>query len=234
MNLATILDGHPDGATALITRGKPTTYGELRAQVDELRGGLARLGVGRGDRVAILLPNNGLFPVAYLATIGLGGVAVLLNPQSPATELQAELAAVRPKVAFVGASAGAAFADVDRAAAKIEHVVTPEGVSVPGAVDLTTLQGGAPVPVVDVADGDLAVLVFTSGTAGNPKAAMLSHGNLRANLDQVQQHPGRALNPGDVSLGVLPLFHIFGLNVVLGLSLVAGASVVLVERFDPA
>ncbi len=62
---------------------------------------------------------------------------------------------------------------------------------------------------------------------------MLTHGSLRANLEQMQHHPGRALNPSDVGLGVLPMFHIFGLNVLLGLGLYAGASVVLVERFDP-
>ena len=75
--------------------------------------------------------------------------------------------------------------------------------------------------------------VFTSGTAGAPKAAMLTHGNLLANLSQLQQHPDRVLGPRDVSLGVLPLFHIFGLNVVLGVTLLTGGCVVLVERFDP-
>ena len=62
---------------------------------------------------------------------------------------------------------------------------------------------------------------------------MLTHGSLLANLEQAQRHPGRAVVADDVVLGVLPLFHIFGLNVVLGLTLYAGASVVLVERFDP-
>jgi long-chain acyl-CoA synthetase len=77
------------------------------------------------------------------------------------------------------------------------------------------------------------VLVFTSGTAGSPKAAMLTHGNLLSNLEQVAAHPDRALGAADVVLGVLPLSHIFGLNVVLGGALHAGASVVLIERFDP-
>ncbi|MCU1375453.1 MAG: Acyl-CoA synthetase (AMP-forming)/AMP-acid ligase, partial [Actinomycetia bacterium] len=90
-----------------------------------------------------------------------------------------------------------------------------------------------PVPLVERAPEDLAALLFTAGTAGTPKAAMLSHGNLHTNLRQGQAVPERALTAADVSLGVLPLFHIFGLNVVLGLSLFAGGSVVLVERFDP-
>jgi long-chain acyl-CoA synthetase len=77
------------------------------------------------------------------------------------------------------------------------------------------------------------VLIFTSGTAGLPRAAMLTHGNLYANVRQLLASGGEQQEPGDVVFGVLPLFHIFGLNVVLGASLFVGSSVLLVERFDP-
>jgi long-chain acyl-CoA synthetase len=89
-------------------------------------------------------------------------------------------------------------------------------------------------PIAVVGDDDPAVLLFTSGTAGSPKAAVLTHGSLTANLTQVQRHPGLALRLDDVGLGLLPFFHVFGLNVALGLPLAAGASVAIVERFDPA
>src|SRR5690606_5875329 len=95
------------------------------------------------------------------------------------------------------------------------------------------LLAHAPAPIVDRDDDDLAVLMFTSGTAGHPRAAMLTHRNLHSNLEQVQGHEGRRQEAGDVSFGVLPTFHIFGLNVVLGLSLYTGATALLVERFDP-
>jgi len=78
------------------------------------------------------------------------------------------------------------------------------------------------------------VLLFTAGTAGAPKAAMLTHGNLASNIRQVLDHPGLALNAGDVSLGVLPLFHVFGLNAVLGIGLAAGACTVLLDHFEGA
>jgi long-chain acyl-CoA synthetase len=81
---------------------------------------------------------------------------------------------------------------------------------------------------------DLAVLLFTAGTAGAPKPAMLTHGSLLANLEQMQSHPGLRVNADDVALGVLPLFHVYGLNVGLGLSLYAGASISLVDHFHPA
>ena len=77
------------------------------------------------------------------------------------------------------------------------------------------------------------MLLFTAGTAGAPKPAMLTHGSLLANLEQMQAHPGLRVGAGDVALAVLPLFHVFGLNVVLGLSLMAGAGVSLVDHFHP-
>lgn len=91
-----------------------------------------------------------------------------------------------------------------------------------------------PVPVVDRDPDDLAVLMFTSGTAGFPKAAMLSHGNLLANIDQVIGVRSDGGSADDIGFAVVPLFHIFGLNVVLGTALRAGAAVLLVERFDPS
>jgi long-chain acyl-CoA synthetase len=85
---------------------------------------------------------------------------------------------------------------------------------------------------VERADSDVAVLLFTSGTAGEPKAAMLTHGNLTANLQQMLRIP-EILRSDDVGIVALPLFHIFGLNVALGLSLATGAALVLDTRFDP-
>ena len=219
---------------ALISRGHTTTYGELRRQVGELRGGLARIGVGPGDRVAIASANNWLFVVSYLATLGVGGVAVPLNPQSPSSELHAQLTAVGARVLIAGGAAVAHVESLDRDSLQLSAVLVPEGSSAARAQSIETLFGGDPAPVVDTGDADLAVLMFTAGTAGSAKAAMLTHGNLLANIGQVQAHPGRRVTPDDVVLGVLPLFHIFGLNVVLGLTLSAGGSVLLIERFDPA
>jgi long-chain acyl-CoA synthetase len=97
MNLGGIVDGHPDDSVALISRGKQTTYGELRRQVASLRGALVRGGIAPGDRVAIACANNRGFVVTYLATLGVGAVVVPVNPSSPAAELQRELEVVRAK-----------------------------------------------------------------------------------------------------------------------------------------
>ena len=235
MNLAAIIEPHPDDAVALISRGRTTTYGVLREQAGGLRAGLTGVGLAPGDRVGILCGNNWYFVVSYLSVLGAGLVAVPLNPLSPAREIERELAAVGARAVVVGPAGKASFAQVDPAAVPaLEHVIATEGVDLPGALLLDHLMATPPMPIVERADDDLAALLFTSGTAGSPKAAMLTHGNLLANQQQMQALPSRAQQPDDVSLGVLPLFHIFGLNVVLGLSLAAGSTVLLIERFDPS
>ena len=234
VNLAALLDPHPSDAPALISRGAVTTYGTLREQVAGYRGGLQALGLEPGDRVGILAANNWYFVATYLAVLGAGCVAVPLNPLSPARELERELAAVRCRAVFVAPTARATFAGVDRTAVPtLEHVIAAATDSLEGAIQLDELLAAAPVPIVDRSEDDLAVLPFTSGTAGAPKAAMLTHGNLLANLEQVARSPGRALERDDVVFGVLPAFHIFGLNVVLGGAFHTGGSVLLIERFDP-
>ena len=220
MNLASIVEGHPADGVALVSRGAATTYGQLTAEISRLRGGLVGLGLKPGDRIALLCANNPLFVSSYFAALGAGCVVVPLNPNSPAAEIQEELAITGARAAIVGPAAAGAFTSV------LDVVL--------GADEVARLAEAEPVPLVDRDQDDPAVLVFTAGTAGAPKAATLTHGNLHTNLRQVQAIPERALRADDVSLGVLPLFHIFGLNVVLGLTLYAGARVVLVERFDPA
>jgi long-chain acyl-CoA synthetase len=231
MNLAMLLEGHPATAPALISRGNTTTYGELRDQVASVRGALTAMGVDRGDRVALLCGNTVEFVVAYFACLGRGIVCVPLNPTAPAPELQRELSVVGARAVVIAPSAVAGWSQVDRnSLPHLAHVITTSG-DVPGAVHFAELVTKPAAPVVDVEADDLAIMLFTSGTAGSPKAAMLSHGNLQSNLEQLAQV--RKLDGTDVVYGVLPLFHIFGLNVVLAYSLMRGSSIVLVERFDP-
>lgn len=235
MNLARIVDSHPDDSVALISRGEQTTYGTLREQVDGFRGGLVALGLEPGDRVALACGTNWYFVVSYLAAMGAGLVVVPLNPSNPTPEIQRGLVAVGARAMIVAPAAKKAVQGIDREALPdLEFLIASAGVDLDGSLLLDDVMANDPVPVVERADTDLAVMLFTSGTAGSPKAAMLTHGNLRSNLEQVQQHPGRRQEPSDVTLGVLPLFHIFGLNVVLGLTLYTGSRVVLIERFDPS
>jgi long-chain acyl-CoA synthetase len=232
VNLATVIERHPAEAPAVVSRDRATSYGELREQVGALRAALVGRGLGPGDRVALAVPNNWFFVVSYLAVLGAGGVVVPLNPAGSPAETAQELTATGTRLVIAGPAARDAMAGVD-----VAEVLAPEGAGIPGAEPLEALfaagSAGPPVPVADRAPGDLAVLVFTAGTSGPPRAAMLTHANLLANIEQCARVEGRALRADDVVLGVLPLFHIFGLNVVLGQALHAGAAVVLQERFDP-
>ncbi|MET0908247.1 MAG: AMP-binding protein, partial [Ilumatobacteraceae bacterium] len=234
VNVAHVVDGHPADAIALISRNQQISYGELRDQIDRMRGGLAGLGIGMGDRVALLCGNGHPFVIAYLAAVGLGAAVAPLNPASPAPELQRELAVVAAQAVVVDRSAAAAWAGVDREAVPTVHTgVSVDGDAGHGAIPVEDLLAAEPRPAVDVAPDHLAALLFTSGTAGAPRAAMLTHGNLLANVEQSRSVTSRVA-PGDVVYGVIPLYHIFGLNVVLTMSLANGATIVLVQRFDPA
>lgn len=234
MNVARILDGHDAGSIALISRNRETSYGDLRSQVERVRGGLVGQGVSKGDRVVILCGNNRHFVVSYLAIVGCGAIAIPLNPDSPGPEIARELAVVRPRAVIVGPAAVAAWATlVGPVQDSIATVVIAEAAPGPGVLSFDDLLAAQPLPAVDVDPDHVAVMMFTSGTAGEPRAAMLSHGNLLANLSQSLSARDHC-RAGDIVYGVLPLFHIYGLNVVVGGSLSVGATALLVQRFDPA
>jgi long-chain acyl-CoA synthetase len=219
VNLASLLleraDRAPD-APALVEGSRRISFGELQAMAARGAGALAASGVGPGERVAIVSHNDVGFVTAYLAALWAGGVAVPLNPQAPPSVLAAQADRVQASVVVLGAGAEALH---DR----------------PGAIDVAALDAGAPMAAeVERDDDELAVLLFTSGTAGAPRAAMLSHGNLAANIGQVQGHPGLRVREDDVGLATLPFFHVFGLNVALGVGLQGGITSVLVDHFDAA
>ena len=232
VNLARVIEGHDGDRTALISRNQSITYDELNEQVARMRGGLAGLGVGDGDRVALICGNGHPFVVGYFAALGLGAAVIPLNPASPAPELQRELTAVEPVVVIIDRSAAASWRDVDAGQLPaLRTVISVDGDAADESFE--TLLEAEPVAVTDVEPDHLAVLMFTSGTAGAPRAAMLTHGNLLSNIEQARSTTNR-ISTDDVVYGVIPLYHIFGLNVVLALTLSVGASLVLVQRFDPA
>jgi long-chain acyl-CoA synthetase len=176
---------------------------------------LAARGVGPGDRVAIWVPNHPSFASAMYGAWRLGAVAVPVHA-----------ALTEPEVKHILGDAGAKVV-----------VCGPDQRDVGGSlVDALGLEDlpleGSERAVVEPGESDLALIQYTAGTSGLPKGAMLSHANLKANIDQMREVP-IAIGPDDVALCVLPLFHIFGLNVVLNLAIEVGATVVLSERFDP-
>ena len=156
-------------------------------------------------------------------------VAVPLNPQAPAAEIQRELSVVNARAVIAGPAGVSALETLDTSEVpSLEHRLVPAGAVLEGAIDLDAAVAQATVaqtkaaPIVDRDDDQLATLLFTSGTAGSPKAAMLTHGNLASNIRQVLARPEQVARPDDVSVCVVPLFHVLGLNSILNVSLWVG------------
>ncbi len=226
----------PDKA-ALLFHDQLITWAELDARVDAAAAGLQQLGLTPGDRVGLRLGNTPEFVVAYFGLLRAALVAVPLGTGTTRHELHQALS-----------DSGAAALVVERSASDLALATSAElpqlatmvvcgpGEAPAGAVDLEQLlaRGAEQGPVSTAAGGEqLAVLLYTSGTSGRPKGAMLSHRALLANLEQ-----GAAIDPpvvgaDDVVLLVLPLFHVYGLNTALGAVAHRGATGLLVPRFDP-
>jgi acyl-CoA synthetase (AMP-forming)/AMP-acid ligase II len=207
--------------------GRRLSYGDLRTQVDRFAGGLAQLGVGKGDVVAILLPNLPEYPVAFLGIARVGAASTTLNPTYTSREIAAQLADSGASVVVTTPES----LDKTQAASGpgVRLVVLGEasGDAV-GFGDL--LDAGWPAPTVEVDPAtDLAALPYSSGTTGLPKGVMLTHRNLVANA--VQCAPFYA-GPDDVVLAVAPFFHIMGMAVTMVGGLCRGATLVTMPRFD--
>jgi long-chain acyl-CoA synthetase len=242
--------------------GAVTSYRELGEQIDRAAEGLRHLGVTKGDRVALVLPNCPQHVVAFYAVLRLGAIVVEHNPLYTARELRHQFEDHGARVAIVWdkvADTVAGFPDdlrvghivsVDLTAAMplskrlLLRLPVPKArasraklTSTPRARHLTPWKKlvshrRLPRRTPGPSLGDTAVLQYTSGTTGLPKGAILTHANLRANAMQ-----GRAWVPGlrngeETFYAVLPLFHAYGLTLCLTFALSIGAKVVLFPAFD--
>ncbi len=191
------------------------TWAELEGRIDAVAAGLAAHGLVAGHRVAICGPNSIEFVVAYFATLRAGYVAVPINPDSTAAELRAMINDCGARVLFT-----AARQPLDNV-----HQIPLT------AAGLDELSDVAALPLSSPRDPEaLAVLLYTAGTSGEPKAAMLSHRALLSHLQSVASF--EILDSESVVLAMLPLFHVFGLNAVLGSWVASGARLVIMDGFD--
>jgi long-chain acyl-CoA synthetase len=218
---------------ALIFHDQPLSYGDLNARIERAAAGLAGLGVAPGDRVALLLPNIPEFAVTYYAILRLGAVVVPFNLMYSGDEIAYMCADCGISVIVTATPFYPAVAAALPQAPSVQHVIVA-GDAPDGTVPFASLFSGQSArPAVTVAPGDLAVICYTSGTTGRPKGALLSHRNFVANIEQMQCVEKAAQKPGDRTVLVLPLFHIFGMNIGLNWTLAAGGTAILIERFVP-
>jgi long-chain acyl-CoA synthetase len=219
----------PDHVALVEPEGAALTWAELENEVDRVAGGLVSAGVVAGTRVLLALGNRIELVTAYLAVLRAQAVAVPVAPGASETDLARLLsdsesryavgeARSLPRLRAAGADPGI-------------HLVAVEDAG-PGESAYAELASAGPLPPL-LEPERLAALLYTSGVSAPPRAAMLSHRALAANVDQVGALEPTLIGPDDVVLGVLPLFHVYGLAAVLGGVLREAATLVLVDGFDP-
>jgi acyl-CoA synthetase (AMP-forming)/AMP-acid ligase II len=193
--------------------GRAYSHAEAARAVRAAAGALAARGVRTGEIVALCAPNSPEYAIAFHAVAALGAVVTTINPAYTTNEIvfQLEHAGAR---AVIGAPEM-----LDRARGAVDELYELGDYGEPG-----------PVPAPDIDPEDLVALPYSSGTTGLPKGVMLSHRNLVANI--LQSNAQQPVTEDDTLVGVLPFFHIYGLNVVMNAVLRNGATVVTMPRFD--
>ncbi|WP_232679658.1 class I adenylate-forming enzyme family protein [Nocardioides sp. R-C-SC26] len=230
----------PDRLAIVEASGRSVTWGELEDEVGRVATGLATLGVLAGSRVVMVLGNSLEFVATYLGVLRARGVAVPVNPGATPTELALLFADCAPRLVVTD----------DHAATTVREAVDAYAATAAGQTSLRTvvvdvelregersyaeLRAMPARPTPPLLDDELlAALLYTSGTSGLPRGVMLTHRALMANIEQVAAVEPPMVHGDDVVLGVLPLFHVYGLNAVLGSVLRHRAKLVLADRFDP-
>jgi long-chain acyl-CoA synthetase len=227
------------------TSGRTITWRALDELTDRVVQGFSEAGMVAGYRVMLATTNRIEFVAAYLGALRAGLVVVPVNPRSVTGELIRMIADSGTRMVVADGSTvpvvRAAVAGLNEALEAIGHepaarprIVTIGTTLEPGerGWDQLVASAGHPAPARPDAES-LAVLLYTSGTSGRPRAAMLSHRALLANIEQVAAVDPPMITGRDVVLGVLPLFHVYGLNAVLGQVVRQCARLVLVDGFEP-
>lgn len=209
--------------------GTSMTYGELEVAVDRAAAGLAARGVAQGDVVMLSSPNRPEFLIAYHAALAAGAVVTTAAPMAIEAELLRQLRHSGSQWMITTAELFEQKAAQAAAAAGVREVFAFGAAT--GATPFAALLGEhRRTPRVEIDADDLAVLPYSSGTTGLPKGVMLSHRALVASLSQTRLV--QLVRPGDVVIAVLPLGHIFGMQVTMNLALHEGATLVTMPRFD--
>jgi long-chain acyl-CoA synthetase len=237
MNLAEYLENsaqnHPD-KVAVRYASRQLTFKELNAQSNRLANGLGDLGLAAGDRCVMMMPNSLHSFTVHYALAKLGAVVVPVNFLYRAHELEHILTDSKPK-AFIGADPY--LEEISKVMAKIgggPSIRLALGIS--GRPDFQDLEK-AYLPretfsTHATSDNDTLDILYTSGTTGVPKGVMLTHFNLARNAKILAEMRGH-IEPDTVVIGVLPLYHVYGITSVMNVSMYLGLTIELLTHFDP-
>ncbi len=200
------------------------SYDEFREAALRVAAGLRSRGVEPGDRVGMVLPNVLSFPVIFYGTLLAGAAVVPMNPLLKAREIEYYLTDSGARLIVAGTQSA-------EPAAEAAAAVGVDSVTVDLAMPREVMADEGLDAPVERADSDTAVILYTSGTTGQPKGAELTHAGLNSNARTTQETLLEG-TPDDVIMGCLPLFHVFGLTCSLNACVLAGASLTLIPRFD--
>jgi long-chain acyl-CoA synthetase len=222
---------------AMVHGSRRLTWAQLDAAVDAVARGLGARGLVAGQRVALAMTNRPELVTAYLAVLRVGMVAVPLPPRADAGELREALTDSAASLVLADETALKAVRDARSRDRQLERdcalvVVGARARRGETGWDALHVPDG-PAPVAPRDPETLAVLLYTAGSTGRPRAAMLPHRALVANVEQVGAVEPALMTHDDVCLVVLPLFHVYALNAVLGQALRQGTCCVLVDSFEP-
>ena len=221
--------GAPRDAAIEAPGRAPLAYGDLAALVARTGEALKRGGIGRGDRVAIVLPNGPEMATAFLA-VAAAATAAPLNPACRADEFAFYLEDLRARALILPAGAAGPAAEAAARAGVPVLALTPDATAGAGSFTLAVPPGRGVGRSGDGGADDAALVLHTSGTTSRPKIVPLSAANLRASARNIADW--LALGPGDRCLNIMPLFHIHGLVAAVLASLHAGASVACAPGFN--
>jgi long-chain acyl-CoA synthetase len=242
LNVSAIENGDRPATTFL---GAELSFLDIKRRSDALAGALAELGIIKGDRVGIMLPNCPQYIISAFAILRLGAVVVNINPSYTAREILTVTSDSTPRI-VITLDALAPLIQGVRAQTTIERLIVtslPEYSAaaaapprVDGALTLADLLA-APhaTPKVDIVPDDLAVLQYTGGTTGTPKGAMLTHGNIFANVVQTEvwTNPAYVYGKSERYLVVIPYFHIYAFTVCMMMGIRIGALQIIHPKYDP-
>ena len=222
--------------TAIRFRDQETTYADFDKRANQVANGLIALGVQPGDRVALLLHNIPLFMEAYYGILKAGAAVVPMNVLYKPAEIEYIVKDSGAKALLTLAAFAPQALQAATNAPDLRKVIVASPEEMPGATLWRDAFGQASEAAANVAVGeqDIAVIPYTSGTTGRPKGAMLTHRNLIANCEQCERVERIKPQENDVAWIALPLFHIYAMNVGMNLTVKAGGTMALVERFEPA
>lgn len=204
------------------------TYRELGQNIENAMRYLQQLGIESGDRVALQLPKSLSFIYLHIAIMRLGAISLPLNPGYPLQELRYFIDDAGARLFIATAASRSTLSQLENELPQLERIIFLQEAELH---ELPTAAGaGDPLPPIPDDPQHTALMIYTSGTTGRPKGAMITHGNLTANIDAL--HEAWGWQEDDILLHVLPIFHVHGLVVALHGALNAGAATLLLPKFD--